>query len=1129
MTETIKALISNEGDAIVTTDTPRLSAGASADPADKTPAPAADAVLAALASLQTSIEHNARETARLNRTIVAALKAIEEAAAPQAKIPVSLPPAMAVSLPPAAPVATTLKSINWVIGPPDNLGWAYGNNAKRLAALLPKFEHRISSAEPSNVAVYFDAIIAERYPAQAKRSILRIGGPRPLDRLFGNDIGAMAKAFEKFDAIIALNAELYFRVAQAHSNVFLLPNGIDLKTWHPSKRKRAEHQAFTVGFAASLKSSAEATMKGYPIVQSAVERIGARLLLTSKGEGKQIAHDRMLADFYSKIDVLVQPAMPGREGSSNVIMEALALGIPVVTTPHSGYHGEFLMDGRNALIREPDDQAFAEAIAMLQRDDRLRRRLGSAGRAFADRHHDLRTIAKSYGDIIGQTLAGKKRTATATPRKVAFVPFWEPPENFGSSRLRALYPSRYMAGRGDVAVSLGYAKDADIVVIVQMCDDATLEQLRAHPNQFVVYDVCDKYYENPREFKHVTPPIHSERRFAELCERANLIITPSRELKGEIARRVPSKPVRFVPEPVDYGAEPRPLRPFEPRKVLWFGNPDRGNFGSARWMIEHLRDHHGFEPIIVSRRGFFRQMPDMLPYVRDWSIAAMEQAFSEASVCVVAYDPAEQAKSPNRFIAATMQGIPSLVCNSPAVSDILIETNHRFAEVGSIEALDRAIGRLEALEFRDLYVRRMQRFLRSRHGEEATAATYTDLFDDFSYPPAKFNQGRRRVAFVTHNLSVGEGAPWSLFELVTGLREQEIDVFVYAPPGGPLGQEYIKADVPLTIFDPNGRHAVKLLNTRLDAMAKSFSDFLKANDIEAVVCNTVKAAPFVEFAERLGIPAALIIRESYAHQERFSHFQGEARLDAVHGVAAAKHVVFVAETSRAKWADQPFSGKVHVIPNGISPDRFATDEVRTKAACRVELDLPADDTIALCVGTVNARKGQAELAAAFAALSEEVRACTTIVFLGAVESTQLTEFNRVLHALPEDVQAKIRVVPATQDVTDYYRASDIFLMNSSSEAYPRSIVEALFFNLPVVSTKVFGVTEQVTHDDSGFLYDFNDMTAWSQYFSRLILDQDLRARMAQAADRAFWMLTGHQEMLLAYRAIIANMLPTKGN
>jgi len=1032
-------------------------------------------------------------------------------------------PDQAVRADAAEAVAAPTRTINWVIGPPDNIGWAYGNNAKRLAGRLTNYKHVISAQTPSDVAIYFDALVAERYPVEARKSILRIGGPRPLDRLYGDDLEAMRRAFSKFDAIIALSGELYFRALRAHENVYLIPNALDLKEWHPSRRKRDEHAPFTVGFAASLKSSAEAEVKGRAIAEGAVERVGARMLLTSKGGGAQIPHDRMIKDFYSKIDVLIHPVAPGREGTSNVVMEALSLGVPVVTTQHCGFHGEFLVDGQSALVRERDESSFAEALILVQRDERLRRRLVTEGRAFAERHHNLKIASRSYSRVISDLFA-QGAAAAPEPKRVCFAPFWEPAENFGSSRLRAKYPADFLAQNDRYDIRMGYDPVADIAIVVQMCTDDVMSKLNANQDQFVVYDVCDRYYENPRLFKHVSPPIDSLARFHELCERADLILVPSRELKAQIAARFPEKPVRFLPEPVDYGATPRAPKMHEKKVLLWYGNPDRGNFDSAKPMIEHLRDKHGYEPLIVSRTSFFRKYPEFLPFCRDWSMEAMEEAFSVASLCIVAYDESEQTKSPNRFVAAMMHGVPTLVKGSPACSEILAETGQTFAIVDTLERLDHALSNLESSEFLEIYVQRVQRHLNQTVGERATSEAYSELFRNHTFKRSMFSAGPRRVAFISHNLSVGEGAPWSLFELVHGLRDRGIEPYVFAPASGPLLEQYLEASIPVEVFEPVARHSVKVLNSRYHAVAQKFTEFLKNAQIEAVVCNTVKAAPFAEIARRSGIPSAVIVRESYTAPERFSYLDGEAKLAGMTGLANAEHIVFVANTSREFWTDQPFNGPVHIIPNGISQARFAKEIGTPKLDARKELGLPEDAVIALCVGTINTRKGQRELVEWFATLAPDVRDRAHLVFLGAVQNVHLRDFRRVSDSLPEEIRSRITVVEATPQVSLYYRAADICLLNSTSEAYPRCIVEALCFGLPVLSTRVFGVNEQVTHGEAGFLYDFGDMEAWKTHFARLVGNDEERQAMGQAAGRSFWKLTGYSEMLLAYKSIISDLL-----
>jgi glycosyltransferase involved in cell wall biosynthesis len=83
-------------------------------------------------------------------------------------------------------------------------------------------------------------------------------------------------------------------------------------------------------------------------------------------------------------DVVVIPSRS--EGLSNVALEALAAGRPIVATEVRG-NRELLADGRTALLVPPDDpQAMSEAIRRILEDPALGERLGSEGRREAARY-----------------------------------------------------------------------------------------------------------------------------------------------------------------------------------------------------------------------------------------------------------------------------------------------------------------------------------------------------------------------------------------------------------------------------------------------------------------------------------------------------------------------------------------------------------------------------------------------------------------------------------------------------------------------------------------------------------------------------------------------------------------------
>jgi glycosyltransferase involved in cell wall biosynthesis len=93
-----------------------------------------------------------------------------------------------------------------------------------------------------------------------------------------------------------------------------------------------------------------------------------------------------------------------RDGIPNVLVEAMATGLPVVSTDISGIP-ELIVDGENGLlVPERDAAALAGAIERLLDDAALRGRLGAAGRATVCRDFDARRNVRALYALFAECL-----------------------------------------------------------------------------------------------------------------------------------------------------------------------------------------------------------------------------------------------------------------------------------------------------------------------------------------------------------------------------------------------------------------------------------------------------------------------------------------------------------------------------------------------------------------------------------------------------------------------------------------------------------------------------------------------------------------------------------------------------
>jgi colanic acid/amylovoran biosynthesis glycosyltransferase len=108
--------------------------------------------------------------------------------------------------------------------------------------------------------------------------------------------------------------------------------------------------------------------------------------------------------YFARASVFCLPSFA--EGLPVVLMEAMALGVPVVTTRIMGIP-ELVIDGETGLLVAPGRVGeLTAALNRLLRDEALRERLATRGRAKVARDFDVNCSAQRLREILDTTLGG---------------------------------------------------------------------------------------------------------------------------------------------------------------------------------------------------------------------------------------------------------------------------------------------------------------------------------------------------------------------------------------------------------------------------------------------------------------------------------------------------------------------------------------------------------------------------------------------------------------------------------------------------------------------------------------------------------------------------------------------------
>jgi glycosyltransferase involved in cell wall biosynthesis len=184
--------------------------------------------------------------------------------------------------------------------------------------------------------------------------------------------------------------------------------------------------------------------------------------------------------------------------------------------------------------------------------------------------------------------------------------------------------------------------------------------------------------------------------------------------------------------------------------------------------------------------------------------------------------------------------------------------------------------------------------------------------------------------------------------------------------------------------------------------------------------------------------------------------------------------------------------KIEIVHNAIDPEWGASDAQKS-AALRAQLGIAADRKVILIVGRLSLEKDHLTLLEAVRLLDVPFQ----LLIVG--EGPERGSIEERIRAL--NLSGSVTMAGQQSSAEPYYRIADVAVLSSRSEGSPNALLEAMAAGVPVVATRVGGIPEMVTDNESALLIEPGDAGAMANAISALLTDPG-RAQRLTAASRA---------------------------
>lgn len=349
---------------------------------------------------------------------------------------------------------------------------------------------------------------------------------------------------------------------------------------------------------------------------------------------------------------------------------------------------------------------------------------------------------------------------------------------------------------------------------------------------------------------------------------------------------------------------------------------------------------------------------------------------------------------------------------------------------------------------------------------------------------------KHEIAIFCHNLEIN-GANVFVLTLATALQKRA-RITILSSKQGDMRKRFKNIGVETVIIEET-------------------YDFQNLSHFDIVFINSLMMSRVVLECINYDVPHILIVHETWLPEKINFYLKELWNIDSVtssdilSALEMSQKVIFPAKYLENIYESLVEPGRRHTIYCTIEMemiDKYRAENSRNEV--RKTLGISDDEVVFLQVGTVTKRKAQMSTLKAFKIAYDKYkfRKNISLCFVGArsFRSGEHEYIDEIKNYILENrLEESVKIYSVHEDINNYFIAADVLVHPSINEVLPLSILEACYFELPVIVSNLDGMPEVIKNGVDGLLVNPYDINTIVDSMIELISNTEKRKIMGKNA------------------------------